>query len=95
MTSREAFKFLGLEPGVTPAEVQAAYKRLAFRAHPDHGGSPEQFEELNQAAKAARDYALSELCHRCHGSCRISTSRGFHTVWQTCQTCGGTGRRHL
>ncbi len=34
---------LGVEPGATPAEVSAAFRRFALRNHPDRGGDPEHF----------------------------------------------------
>lgn len=51
MTDAEARRTLGVEPGATPAEVQAAWKRLMARAHPDQGGS----EGLASRLNAARD----------------------------------------
>jgi curved DNA-binding protein CbpA len=38
-------------------EVKAAYRRLAFEAHPDRGGKTEDFVRLTNA----RDDALREL----------------------------------
>lgn len=38
-----AHEILGIEPGASPAEVQAAYRRYAARNHPDHGGDPAKF----------------------------------------------------
>jgi DnaJ-class molecular chaperone len=95
VTSWEAFQLLGLEPGVSPAEVQAAYKRLAFQAHPDQGGSAEQFEELNQAAKAAKAYALTEPCPTCRGKGHLGQSSGWFSTTLLCQTCHGSKLRHL
>lgn len=40
---------LGCAPDATPAEVSAAYKAARKRAHPDHGGSDEQFHKVQQA----------------------------------------------
>ena len=34
---------LGVEPGATPAEVSAAFRRFALQNHPDRGGDPEHF----------------------------------------------------
>ena len=48
---------LGLEPGVTEADVQARYKELAKKVHPDMGGSAEEFQRL----QALRDKALDEV----------------------------------
>jgi len=48
---------LGLEPGATEAEVQARYKELAKTAHPDRGGSADEFQKLQDL----RDRALREI----------------------------------
>ena len=49
MSCAEAYQILGLSPGATPAEIQAAYRRLIQRLHPDHGGSAYLATQLNQA----------------------------------------------
>lgn len=48
---------LGIEPTRDPAIIQAAYKVLAMKIHPDRGGTVQQMAELN----AARDDALRSL----------------------------------
>lgn len=44
---------LGLERGCTAADVQAAYRRLAFENHPDRGGDVARFRELTRARERA------------------------------------------
>jgi DnaJ domain len=41
--------FLGLKPGSSKKEILAAYRRLAKRLHPDHGGTDADFQRLNEA----------------------------------------------
>lgn len=48
---------LGVSPGATAEEIEAAYRALARRAHPDAGGSPDEMAKIN----AARDRALAEV----------------------------------
>lgn len=55
MNRSEAYQVLGLRPGASREEIQAAYRRLIQRVHPDHGGSPYLATRLNQA----RDVLLS------------------------------------
>ncbi len=54
MTEAEARSLLGVAAGATPQEVNAAWKRLMGRAHPDQGGT----EGLASRLNAARDRLL-------------------------------------
>lgn len=54
MSLRDARQILGVEEGAGKAEIDAAYRRLMQRAHPDHGGSAGLASQLN----AARDRLL-------------------------------------
>ncbi|MBN1632407.1 MAG: DnaJ domain-containing protein [Thermoleophilia bacterium] len=49
MTLREAYQVLGLQPEATPAQVKAAYRRLAAEAHPDRGGRTSDFIRIRAA----------------------------------------------
>ncbi|MGE5501427.1 MAG: J domain-containing protein [Ignavibacteriales bacterium] len=51
MSAEEARSILGVGPGATNAEIDAAYKRLMRMAHPDKGGTSGLAAQLN----AARD----------------------------------------
>lgn len=54
MGEAEARRVLGVSKSADAAEIQAAYRRLMARAHPDTGGSEGLAERLN----AARDRLL-------------------------------------
>jgi hypothetical protein len=50
-----AFAALGLEPGADPAAIEAAYKRLIKRYHPDReGGDSKRAAEINRAYRELR-----------------------------------------
>ncbi len=51
MTEAEARSLLGIAADATPQEINAAWKRLMGRAHPDQGGT----EGLASRLNAARD----------------------------------------
>ncbi len=53
----DPWRVLGVSPGADPATVHAAYRRLAWRHHPDHGGSTARMRELNAAYAALRRIA--------------------------------------
>ena len=56
ISREEARSILGVGPGATPGEIQAAYTRLIRLAHPDKGGTTGLARQLN----AARDRLLSK-----------------------------------
>ena len=47
----------GLHPGFTAAEVEAAFRRLARKMHPDAGGALDIFQKL----VSQRDLLLSQV----------------------------------
>ncbi len=49
MTRSEALAVLGLAEGASGAEIQAAYRRLIQRVHPDVGGSADLAARINRA----------------------------------------------
>jgi len=54
MSEAEARSILGVNSGATPKEINAAWRRLMGRAHPDQGGT----EGLAARVNAARDRLL-------------------------------------
>lgn len=46
---KSCWEVLGLRPGATDEEIQAAYRTKAKGAHPDAGGSQTAMSELNRA----------------------------------------------
>jgi len=48
----DPFAILGVNPDSTKAEVQSAYKKKAWAAHPDRGGSNKAMAMVNAAREA-------------------------------------------
>jgi len=48
-TREELLKRLHLLPDAPPELIKAAYKTLAMKFHPDHGGDTARMQELNEA----------------------------------------------
>ncbi len=46
---RDPYEVLGIRPDTPETVMEASYKALAKVHHPDKGGDPEQFKELNDA----------------------------------------------
>jgi len=49
MTRDNAYRLLGLTSSATEQEIGRAFKKLAMKHHPDHGGNPENFKLLLEA----------------------------------------------
>lgn len=57
----EAFAVLGFNAlPSSPAEVKTRYRELARHAHPDTGGTEEQFKQINAAYEAALDHFIAK-----------------------------------
>ena len=50
-TKRAWYEVLEVSQSASPEIVKAAYRQKALKAHPDHGGSPEAFQEVQDALK--------------------------------------------
>jgi|SRR5580658_5350423 curved DNA-binding protein CbpA len=49
------YETLGIDPTADSADIKSAYRRKAKSNHPDKGGDPEKFAEVNQAWMILRD----------------------------------------
>jgi curved DNA-binding protein CbpA len=49
------FDVLGLDPGADADEIERAYRRKVKDAHPDHGGSTDEFQRVRRAYEALSD----------------------------------------
>ena len=78
-----ASEILGVAPDAPDEEVELAYKRRLRGAHPDKGGSPEQFHAVQMAYK--------ELMHRpcpiCGGKGQVTKVHGFVAETTNCPRC--------
>jgi hypothetical protein len=48
LQKRSALAFLGLAPDASEGDINKMYKKMALELHPDKGGDPEQFQELQE-----------------------------------------------
>lgn len=89
---RAAFELLGLEPTRDRAQLKTAYRSRVTRAHPDHGGTVEAFNALQDAFAKADAYASAPVpCADCAGTGQVTVARGFTVGKFSCTRCGGTG----
>jgi curved DNA-binding protein CbpA len=50
----DPYRVLGIPHGASPAVILDAYRRLSKLHHPDRGGSPERFREIQRAVETLR-----------------------------------------
>ncbi len=53
--NRELYNVLGISQNATKEEINSAYKKASLRAHPDKGGSEEEFKKINHAKSVLMD----------------------------------------
>ncbi len=81
---------LDLPETATLDQVKTRFRQLMFDLHPDRGaGDTERYQEVIKAHRVLK--ARLETCGLCHGSGRITTMSGFHSISVPCGTCGGRG----
>ncbi|MFC1934509.1 molecular chaperone DnaJ [Chloroflexota bacterium] len=57
-TKRDYYEVLGIDRNATEEKIKGAFRRLAFKYHPDHShddGAEEKFKEVNEAYEALSD----------------------------------------
>jgi len=55
VTSDEAYRILGVEPGASPKEVQLAYRERALERHPDRASSADEAAAFTRRFMEVRD----------------------------------------
>ena len=86
MTDREKLlKFFGLVEGSTEADLRRSFRVLAFRTHPDHDGSSEEFAALKQKYDSMKTYLATKVGSAAHKekldlSFNIRVPTGFNGV---------------
>lgn len=43
------YELLGIKPGASDDEIKKAFRKMAVQNHPDKGGDPEKFKQINDA----------------------------------------------
>ncbi|GFH11068.1 uncharacterized protein HaLaN_06502 [Haematococcus lacustris] len=55
------YEILGVDKNATPDELKKAHRKLALRFHPDKGGDPDKFKEINEAYDVLKDEKKREI----------------------------------
>mmetsp|Transcript_69867 Transcript_69867/g.152433 ORF Transcript_69867/g.152433 Transcript_69867/m.152433 type:complete len:569 (+) Transcript_69867:131-1837(+) len=60
LQKRSALAFLGLPPDASDNDVSKMYKKMALELHPDKGGDPEKFQELQEMRERLTEIEAEE-----------------------------------
>lgn len=97
------WKILGVHRKSTDIEIEASFKVLCRKYHPDAGGRPEDFIQVKKAydvlknskvrrAFIEKDLYLCEQCTACEGKGVKTKTKGFtEKVHTPCMMCCGAG----
>jgi molecular chaperone DnaJ len=80
-TKRDYYEILGIGKNATDEEIKRAFRKLAFKYHPDHNrqdGAEEKFKEVNEAYEVLSDSEKRSAYDRFgHGGAEGVFGRGF------------------
>jgi len=81
-TKRDYYEILGIDRNATDEEIKRAFRKLAFKYHPDHNrgdGAEERFKEINEAYEVLSDLDKRATYDRFgHGGGEGIFGRGFN-----------------
>merc|ERR1719247_2819132 len=61
VNTTKLYETLGVEKNATPDQIKKAYRKLAVKNHPDKGGDPELFKEIQKAFDILSDEKKREI----------------------------------
>lgn len=72
------YDILGVATDASPQEIKRAYRSLAGRHHPDRGGDPEQFKQVQEAYEVLSDPQRRQEYNTFGSQGRAGFQQGFH-----------------
>jgi DnaJ-class molecular chaperone len=86
------FFTLGIPNNATREQIDTAYREKVRTAHPDRGGSSEEFNRITKAREQAlEEWRLNEQirikCNTCLDTGKVIRTHGAHSMTMTCPDC--------
>ena len=85
--STSPFLLLGLLEDASVHDIKQKWRTLAFKHHPDLGGSVEDFEVYRAAYAEALCIAENRRCATCSGTGRVEKFGAFGSLALPCPDC--------
>jgi len=83
---KDYYKILGVSKNASQEEIKKAYYRLAHKYHPDKGGDPEKFKEINEAYQILSDPEKRkqyDLYGQVFEGTQADSQRDFEWFWKS------------
>ena len=58
--AKDYYKILGVDRNASEDDIKRAFRKLAHEYHPDMGGDPEKFKEINEALIKLQEINIKE-----------------------------------
>jgi len=75
------YSVLGVSRNASDAELKQAYRKLAMQHHPDKGGNPDKFKQINEAYDTLKDPAKKAAYDNPQPSFNTSNMGGFEDIF--------------
>lgn len=79
----KAHEILGVPLDATDEEITLAFRRAAAAAHPDRGGTDEEFQVVRQAYESLQN----RVCPVCEGKSFVTLRQGVFVSRHPCPKC--------